>query len=135
MTDPVLAAYVLPGPDGVELRRASPGGRLDLPPLMGLAQATRVCPVPLPVWLSDSGGKGIQVCAVVPPGWVSLRRCVGYRNRPLAALARAATDLLPVRGSVAGAGFAGAAVVPAGRTSWLPGPAGDAGPSCAAPAA
>ena len=26
---------------------------------------TQICPVPLPSWLSDSGGKGIQVCAVV----------------------------------------------------------------------
>jgi hypothetical protein len=26
---------------------------------------TQVCPVPLPFWLSDSGGKGIQVVAVV----------------------------------------------------------------------
>jgi type IV secretory pathway TraG/TraD family ATPase VirD4 len=26
---------------------------------------TQICPVPLPFWLSDSGGKGIQVVAVV----------------------------------------------------------------------
>jgi hypothetical protein len=26
---------------------------------------TQICPVPLPSWLSDSGGKGIQVAAVV----------------------------------------------------------------------
>jgi hypothetical protein len=26
---------------------------------------TQICPVPLPSWLSDSGGKGIQVIAVV----------------------------------------------------------------------
>ena len=31
---------------------------------MGLDEVTQICPVPLPVWLSDSGGKGIQVCAV-----------------------------------------------------------------------
>src|SRR5260370_35364955 len=32
---------------------------------MGLDEVTQICPVPLPHWLSDSGGKGIQVCAVV----------------------------------------------------------------------
>ena len=105
MADPVLAACVLPGPDGfgietflrqrgtlymiadsaheeapvaplfaamaseihyqaAQLGQASPGGRLDPPLLMGLDEVTQICPVPLPVWLSDSGGKGIQVCAV-----------------------------------------------------------------------
>jgi type IV secretory pathway TraG/TraD family ATPase VirD4 len=44
--------------------QASPAGRLDPPLLMGLDEVTQICPVPLPVWLSDSGGKGIQVCAV-----------------------------------------------------------------------
>ena len=29
---------------------------------MGLDEVTQICPVPLPFWLSDSGGKGIQVC-------------------------------------------------------------------------
>jgi len=32
---------------------------------MGLDEVTQICPVPLPSWLSDSGGKGIQVAAVV----------------------------------------------------------------------
>ena len=32
---------------------------------MGLDEVTQICPVPLPFWLSDSGGKGIQVVAVV----------------------------------------------------------------------
>ena len=45
--------------------QASPGGRLDPPLLMGLDEVTQICPVPLPSWLSDSGGKGIQVAAVV----------------------------------------------------------------------
>jgi type IV secretory pathway TraG/TraD family ATPase VirD4 len=45
--------------------QASPSGRLDPPLLMGLDEVTQICPVPLPHWLSDSGGKGIQVCAVV----------------------------------------------------------------------
>jgi type IV secretion system protein VirD4 len=44
--------------------QASAAGRLDPPLLMGLDEVTQICPVPLPVWLSDSGGKGIQVCAV-----------------------------------------------------------------------
>ncbi len=44
-----------------ELRgQASPGGRLDPPLLMGLDEVTQICPVPLPAWLSDSGGKGIR---------------------------------------------------------------------------
>ena len=47
-----------------QIGQASPGGRLDPPLLMGLDEVTQICPVPLPVWLSDSGGKGIQICAV-----------------------------------------------------------------------
>jgi type IV secretory pathway TraG/TraD family ATPase VirD4 len=47
-----------------QIGQASAGGRLDPPLLMGLDEVTQICPVPLPVWLSDSGGKGIQVCAV-----------------------------------------------------------------------
>jgi type IV secretion system protein VirD4 len=45
--------------------QASPSGRLDPPLLMGLDEVTQICPVPLPSWLSDSGGKGIQVLAIV----------------------------------------------------------------------
>jgi type IV secretion system protein VirD4 len=45
--------------------QASASGRLDPPLLMGLDEVTQICPVPLPAWLSDSGGKGIQVIAVV----------------------------------------------------------------------
>jgi type IV secretory pathway TraG/TraD family ATPase VirD4 len=45
--------------------QASPSGRLDPPLLMGLDEVTQTCPVPLPSWLSDSGGKGIQIAAVV----------------------------------------------------------------------
>src|SRR5262249_24311275 len=47
-----------------QIGQASAAGRLDPPLLMGLDEVTQICPVPLPVWLSDSGGKGIQVCAV-----------------------------------------------------------------------
>src|ERR1700691_2780938 len=45
--------------------QASASGRLDPPLLMGLDEVTQICPVPLPAWLSDSGGKGIQICSVV----------------------------------------------------------------------
>ena len=45
--------------------QASAAGRLDPPLLMGLDEVTQICPVPLPFWLADSGGKGIQVVAVV----------------------------------------------------------------------
>lgn len=43
----------------------TPGGRLDPPLLMALDEVTQICPVPLPHWLADSGGKGIQVVPVV----------------------------------------------------------------------
>ena len=45
-----------------QIGQASAAGRLDPPLLMGLDEVTQICPVPLPFWLSDSGGKGIQVC-------------------------------------------------------------------------
>jgi type IV secretion system protein VirD4 len=48
-----------------QLGQESPSGRLDPPLLMGLDEVTQICPVPLPFWLADSGGKGIQVLAVV----------------------------------------------------------------------
>jgi type IV secretion system protein VirD4 len=47
-----------------QIGQASPGSRLDPPLLLGLDEVTQICPVPLPVWLSDSGGKGIEICAV-----------------------------------------------------------------------
>jgi type IV secretory pathway TraG/TraD family ATPase VirD4 len=48
-----------------QIGQTSKSGRLDPPLLMGLDEVTQICPVPLPFWLSDSGGKGIQVAAVV----------------------------------------------------------------------
>ena len=39
-------------------------GRLPRPMLLALDEVCQLCPVPLPSWLSDSGGKGIQVIAV-----------------------------------------------------------------------
>jgi type IV secretory pathway TraG/TraD family ATPase VirD4 len=47
------------------LGQRSESGRLDPPLLMALDEITQTCPVPLPHWLSDSGGKGIQIVAVV----------------------------------------------------------------------
>jgi type IV secretory pathway TraG/TraD family ATPase VirD4 len=41
-----------------------PGGRLDPPLLMALDEVTQICPVPVPSWLADSGGKGIQLITV-----------------------------------------------------------------------
>ena len=52
--------------------QASTSGRLDPPLLMGLDEVTQICPVPLPAWLSDSGGKGIQVIAVAHGGGAQL---------------------------------------------------------------
>jgi type IV secretion system protein VirD4 len=48
-----------------QIGQASDSRRLDPPLLMGLDEVTQICPVPLPSWLSDAGGKGIQVVAVV----------------------------------------------------------------------
>jgi type IV secretory pathway TraG/TraD family ATPase VirD4 len=48
----------------VQLGQASPGRRLDPPLLLALDEVTQICPVPLPVWLADSGGKGVQIIAV-----------------------------------------------------------------------
>jgi type IV secretory pathway TraG/TraD family ATPase VirD4 len=41
-----------------------PAGRLDPPLLMALDEVTQICPVPVPSWLADSGGKGIQIITV-----------------------------------------------------------------------
>jgi type IV secretion system protein VirD4 len=43
----------------------SRNGRLPHPMLFALDEITQVCPVPLPEWLADSGGKGIQIIPVV----------------------------------------------------------------------
>jgi type IV secretory pathway TraG/TraD family ATPase VirD4 len=45
-----------------QLGSRMPGGRLDPPLRMVLDEVTQICPVPLPVWLADSGGQGVQVC-------------------------------------------------------------------------
>ncbi len=44
--------------------QASPGSRLDPPLLMALDEIVQTCPVPLPKWAADSGGKGIQIITV-----------------------------------------------------------------------
>jgi type IV secretion system protein VirD4 len=46
------------------LGQSMPGGRLDPPLLMALDEIVQTCPVPLPTWLADSGGKGIQILPV-----------------------------------------------------------------------
>ncbi len=43
----------------------APAGRLDPPLLMALDEVTTICPVDLPVMLSDSAGKGVLITAVV----------------------------------------------------------------------
>ena len=47
-----------------QLGQASPGGRLDPPLLMALDEIVQTCPIALPTWLADSGGKGIQLIPV-----------------------------------------------------------------------
>jgi type IV secretion system protein VirD4 len=49
-----------------------PGSRLDPPALFALDEVTQICPVPVPSWLADSGGKGIQII-VVAHGQAQLR--------------------------------------------------------------
>jgi type IV secretion system protein VirD4 len=43
----------------------SANGRLPRPMLFALDEICQVCPVPLPEWLADSGGAGIQIIPVV----------------------------------------------------------------------
>jgi type IV secretion system protein VirD4 len=43
----------------------SPAGRIDPPVLFALDEITQTCPVPLPTWLADAGGKGMQFIPVV----------------------------------------------------------------------
>src|SRR6266536_3593003 len=47
-----------------QLGQASRGRRLDPPLLMALDEIVQTCPVPLPKWAADSGGKGIQIITV-----------------------------------------------------------------------
>ncbi len=47
-----------------QLGQASAGSRLDPPLLMALDEIVQTCPIPLPAWLADSGGKGIQLVPV-----------------------------------------------------------------------
>ena len=41
--------------------QALPAGRLDPPLSLILDEATNICPVPLPAWTSDAGGRGIAL--------------------------------------------------------------------------
>src|SRR5262249_45220457 len=51
-------------PAAARAGRPVPGGRRDPPLLMALDEIVQTCPVPLPAWLADSGGKGIQLIPV-----------------------------------------------------------------------
>ncbi len=44
-----------------QLGAQMPGQRLDPPLLMALDEVTQICPVPLPYWLADAGGQGVQI--------------------------------------------------------------------------
>jgi type IV secretion system protein VirD4 len=59
-----------------QLGQAAPGGRLDPPLLMALDEIVQTCPVPLPTWPADSGGKGIQLI----PAAGSSTRCAFTRS-------------------------------------------------------
>jgi type IV secretion system protein VirD4 len=47
----------------LQLASVTPGGRLAPPLQMILDEVTRIAPVPLPAWLADSGGQGVQILA------------------------------------------------------------------------
>ena len=47
-----------------QLGQTAPAGRLGPPLLMALDEIVQTCPVALPTWLADSGGKGIQLIPV-----------------------------------------------------------------------
>jgi len=47
-----------------QLGQTQAAGRLDPPLLMALDEIVQTCPVALPTWLADSGGKGIQLIPV-----------------------------------------------------------------------
>ena len=47
-----------------QLGQTQSAGRLDPPLLMALDEIVQTCPVALPTWLADSGGKGIQLIPV-----------------------------------------------------------------------
>src|SRR5262249_7194632 len=42
----------------------TPGAKLDPALLLALDEVTQICPVPVPSWLADAGGKGIQIITV-----------------------------------------------------------------------
>jgi type IV secretory pathway TraG/TraD family ATPase VirD4 len=60
-----------------QVGQASPAGRLDPPLLMALDEIVQTCPIALPTWLADSGGKGIQLIPVAH-GEAQLRTRWGY---------------------------------------------------------
>lgn len=67
------------------------GGRLDPPLRMALDEATSICPIPLPVYMSDSGGKGITIAGACHS--VSQLRSRWGQDGAAAILATAGTKL------------------------------------------
>jgi hypothetical protein len=63
-TAPLVAA--LTGHIAREARRIAacqPGGRLDPPLTLALDEAALICPIPLPDWTADMGGRGVHIVA------------------------------------------------------------------------
>ena len=89
-------------------------------PGLGSRQRLGSFPWYLPGFLRPGWRTGLRL---IPSRRVSLRRCVGSRNRPLAALAPGGQRSFPAAG-IPGGGFAGADFLARWETSWPPGPAG-----------
>lgn len=73
-----------------QLGARMPGQRLDPPLLMALDEVTQICPVPLPHWLADAGGQGVQV-------WSAFHGFSQLENRWKAAGAQAVMDTSNVK--------------------------------------
>ncbi len=71
-----------------------PGGRLDPSLLLALDEVTQICPVPVPSWLADSGGKGIQIITVAH-GDAQLRQRWGHDGARIIADTSSAKIWLP----------------------------------------
>jgi type IV secretion system protein VirD4 len=78
----------------VQMGSHMPGARLDPPLLMALDEVTQICPVPVPKWLADAGGKGIQVI-IVAHGLAQLRERWGREGAQIILDTSAVRMLLP----------------------------------------
>jgi type IV secretory pathway TraG/TraD family ATPase VirD4 len=97
-----------------QIGQASDSGRLDPPLLMGLDEVTQICPVPLPSWLADSGGKGIQVIAVAH-GEAQLAERWGDHGRQIVMDTCSAKLFLP---GITATGTLGMASTLCGQAPW-----------------